>query len=491
MKKYLPFLFSLFFCPCIWGQNMVAIELQETLSKEELAGLFFGFPVNNGIEAFKVLYETTDTDGSIDTVSGLMVLPLNEAQDPNLQFPYLAYQHGTVSERDQVPSNPEVFERRLVYYFAGQGYIGTAADYLGLGESKRIIHPYIHAGTEASAAIDLVKVAKSYVDSQADIITNDQLFITGYSQGGHAGMAMHKALNDNPIEGLEVAAGSHMSGIYNVSGELVKGAIGEAVYQFPSYVVWIMVGYQSVYGNLYNDLSEIFRPDYIESISGFVNGTITRGDLNGILIDLLVQNHEASIPRFLFTESYIDAFENEPNSPVRIAMEDNDLFNWVPKSPMRMMYCMADDQVAFTNSTFTDSIMNRNGAADVAAVDVNSEADHGGCVIPASFATITFFEQFANRSIISSTINIDPNLQFQVSPNPAREYITLKINKLGAHPKNYQLRLMNLSGQTILTKTTANLENFHFPLNEIPSGLYLMQIQTNNGFWTEKLFKRY
>ncbi len=485
MKKIILFIAVVCLTSPLSSQNIVEVTLQETLSTDQLSGLFLGFPVNFGIEAYKVLYETMDTDGTIDTASGLMVLPVKEVADQ--QFPFLAYQHGTASSRDGVPSNINAFERRLAYYFAGQGYYTTAADYLGLGESRRVIHPYIHAASEASAGIDLVKAAKTFTE-QNNLPNSGQLFLTGYSQGGHASMAMHQILDETPIPGLETTAGSHMSGIYNVSGELAKGSIAAVEYQFPSYIVWILVGYQTVYGNLYNDLSEVFQAPYIEDIQGFIDGTISRGRLNDLLKETLVINHDASIPRFMFTESFIMDLENSgSDSPVQIAMRDNDLFNWVPKSPMRMMYCTADDQVPFTNATFTDSVMNAAGAENVLAVDVNTTADHGGCVIPATFASIIFFDEFVQRPLILSTQNIDPKLQFSLSPNPANDYIYLNFNNLQTKSTALEIRLINMNGQTIKAISTNNLENYRLPLNDISSGLYLMQVQTEKGFWTEKI----
>ena len=484
MKKNIIALILTTLSTWLVGQKLVSIEHQETLTKSELGALFFGVSVNNGIEAYKVLYETPDTDGSIDTASGLLVLPIPETA--HQQFPFLAYQHGTSSNRNAVPSNMETGERILVYYFAGQGYYTTAADYLGLGESRRLMHPYVHAATEASAAIDLVKAAKSFTDEQ-ELLHSGQLFITGYSQGGHAGMAMHRAANEMDVAGLEVAAGSHMSGIYNLSGELLKASVSQDVYLFPSYVVWIIVGYQSVYGNLYTELNDVFLPAYAPLVQDFIDGTITRGELNDVLVTELEKNEGASIPRRLFTDSFITTFETEPNGPLQTALRDNNLFDWIPNSPMRMMYCMADDQVAFTNSTFTDSVMNANGAIDVESVDVNSNADHGGCVIPAVFATTIFFEQFANRELALSTQNVNSQLKFQIYPNPAAEYFTLKFNNTFADVQTHELRLINLNGQTVARQQVNNLQNFYFPLNEISSGLYLMQVQSENGFWTEKI----
>ena len=51
--------------------------------------------------------------------------------------------------------------------------------------------------------------------SDNQVAINEQLFITGYSQGGYASMAVHKYLENPSIH--EVTAASHMSGPYNLS----------------------------------------------------------------------------------------------------------------------------------------------------------------------------------------------------------------------------------------------------------------------------------
>jgi pimeloyl-ACP methyl ester carboxylesterase len=484
MKKILtlfPFILLSFH---LFGQKIIEMTMQESLTKAEIDARLGAFTVKHGIETYKILYETADTDGSLDTASGLLVLPVQESE--TLNFPFLAYQHGTASSREAVPSNQENGERLLIYFFAGQGYNVTAADYLGLGASTRKVHPYLHADTEASAAIDLVKAAKAYLEEEK-ISYSKQLFISGYSQGGHAAMAMHKTLATNPIAGLEVTASSPMSGIYNMDGELIKASLSEAVYQYPSYLVWIILSYQSVYGNIYQDLDEVFKEAYVKEIDGFEKDIITRGELNGLLVTELEKNHDASIPRYLLKENFIEAFENDPESPLRIALQKNNLYDWVPATPTRMMYCTADDQVAFTNSTFTDSIMNANGAADVMSMDVNPSANHGGCVVPATLATFIFFEGFANRSsIVSSNKTLNTALQFNIQPNPANQYLSLNFNQVDHQQHSYKVRIMDMAGIIHQERTLNNLQNIQFQLNEISSGLYIIQVESEKGFWTEK-----
>ena len=115
-------------------------------------------------------------------------------------------------------------ERRGGWELAGVGaalgYVAVAPDYLGLGESRGF-HPYVHAATEASAAIDLLYAAQEFAEKQKFPL-NGQLFLTGYSQGGHASMALHRELERNYSKIFPVSAAAHLSGPYSISGETFK-----------------------------------------------------------------------------------------------------------------------------------------------------------------------------------------------------------------------------------------------------------------------------
>ena len=461
-----------------FAQKLVEAQLLETRSKDEL-NLFFGFigvSAEYGINAYKIRYETLDTDGRIDTASGLLVLPILDTPAP-----IIAYQHGTSSNKEDVPSRlPQ--EAFLTYYFAGRGFITTAADYLGLGDSKRLIHPYIHADTEASAGIDLVRAAKEFMTSEG-VDFNEQLFITGYSQGGHAGMAMHKEIETNLTEEFTVTAASHMSGPYALSNNVLNTSMDDAAYDFPSYVVWMFVAYQSVYGNLYEDLSEVFVDNFVPVIEQFSKGEVTRGALNTILVDQLTELHGASFPNRLFKPSFLEALQNDPDHPARVALRDNDLFDWVPTAPTQLLYCKADEQVSYLNAVTTDSIMNANGAASVTSIDIDSEGSHGDCVIPATDNTVEFFLQFVEGFTAVKSIN--PILDFQISPNPAQEVIQVQLS-LETNTE-ITLQLINLQGQVLTQNILQNTGSISLPTAAYDNGMYLIRLQSADGFWVKKV----
>ena len=400
-------------------------------------------------------------------------------------FPILAYQHGTSSSKMDVPSNlsQEIF---LPYFFVGNGFICTAADYLGLGDSRRSIHPYIHADTEASAGIDLIRASKQFMDAEGFLYT-DQLFITGYSQGGHAGMAMHKEIETNLSDEFTVTAASHMSGPYNLSSTIISTSLEDSIYDFPSYVVWMFVAYQSVYGTVYENLESVFRPEYIPMIEDFTNGVITRGELNVLLIDRLTEFHGASFTNRVFTEAFLTDLQENPENPVRLALQDNDLIDWVPTAPTQLLYCMADEQVPYTNATITDSIMNANGAASVTSIDINSEADHGGCVAPATENSANFFLQFLEGAVTNTTA-VNQELDFSFQPNPVSTELQVTLpDALLREPMTSSLQLFSLDGSILIEQAVTSSQQVTLPMETIPNGFYFLRLQSELGFWVEKL----
>ena len=51
-------------------------------------------------------------------------------------------------------------------------------DYIGMGDSPGF-HPYVHAKSEATASIDMVRAAREYL-STTNFVDNNELFLTGY-----------------------------------------------------------------------------------------------------------------------------------------------------------------------------------------------------------------------------------------------------------------------------------------------------------------------
>ncbi|MEM8526695.1 MAG: T9SS type A sorting domain-containing protein [Bacteroidota bacterium] len=448
---------------------LVKSEKINSITQAQLA--FFGLPAENDIELYKVWYNTLGVDSEADTASGLVVIPnLDE------EMPLLCYQHGTTSPRDAVPSNEVGTFGEL--FLGSVGYVVASADYLGMGESRGF-HPYLHAETEASAAIDLLRATRELC-AELEAELSDQLFVTGYSQGGHAAMAAFQVLERDHKEEFPVTAAAPMSGPYNVTGTMLASILNEEEYFFSGYLVYIARGYQEVYGDVYEDLSDIFLPQYAEIMKKFDNrADYTLEQLHQELNNLLMEEHGKVVPKFMFQEDLIQAVINQnENNRVLQVMRDNDVYDWIPEAPMQLYYCEADEQVPFENSIFTDSIMNANGASSVKALSMGEDLDHFGCAAPAFLDANEFFKSF----LPTGTRQVESSLDFMIFPNPVQDQLYWKFN---GHIE--RVIVVDELGRVVLEQNDINQQNIG--TRNLGKGLYFIQIHTGKGVLTKKFVK--
>lgn len=448
------------------AQELVDFEYKGTLSKDQMQAEY-GFLMQNGIEYYKLRYTTPDINGVPDTASGLLVLPVRETE---YQYPLLCYMHGTVDSKVDVPSNL-AGGWELAAVWGGLGFVAAAPDFLGLGDSRGF-HPYVHAATEASAGIDMLFAARAFCEAEGPAL-NDQLFVTGYSQGGHGAAAVHQELEASYTDEFTVTASAPMSGPYSISGAMRSVMLSEEPYYYQGYLAYTALSYNEAYG-LFDQVEEYFKAPYAAQIEQFYEGSITLSTLNNTLIDLLSDNEGAPIPRHMLQDSLLAAVEaGDSGHPIIQALEDNDLYDWAPQAPTRLYYCTADDQVAFTNSILADSVMNENGAPDVAAVNAGTELNHTQCIQPATIAGALFFLNY--RELLSNSREAETPEGLRAFPNPVSH--TLQLEGL---PGQASLELINANGRVIHQQ---EVQGYHLalPMDSYPSGVYLLSVRSSDG----------
>ena len=65
----------------------------------------------------------------------------------------------------------------------------------------------------------MIRAAREFITNDLNLIDNSQVFLTGYSQGGHACMATHKYIHENSLQSeFDVIASAPCSGPYDLSG---------------------------------------------------------------------------------------------------------------------------------------------------------------------------------------------------------------------------------------------------------------------------------
>ena len=366
--------------PAIRGR-LLSASLTTNFSAFTLNLFYFlnGIPLTAqyGVNGYKVVYETIDPLGGRTTASGGLYLP----QATGKNWPLLSFSHSTVTQTNDVPSVTLNLDAFGGVAFASVGYASVVADLLGLGSSPGP-HPYLHARSEATASVDMLRAARSFCASNS-IGLNGQIFLAGYSHGGHTEMALHRELERYHTNEFTVTASAPMAGPYDMSGVELNDILSPRCPPNPYYAAYVLVSYQSVY-SLAPSWADLLVPPYNTTIPPLFNGNTSSTNINSALPACNVSS--------ILVPAVRSALTNDPGSPLYQALRDNDLYRWRPIAPVRLYHCSGDQDVLPANSQVAYSNFVARGASQVLVVDPSPGADHSGCVIPALAAAKAWFD---------------------------------------------------------------------------------------------------
>lgn len=357
-------------------RKLTPVRRIEKSEIELLIGLFgASFPIKYDVQFFNAEYETIGVAGERTTASGGIAIPVNASG----ALPLVSYQHGTILERDDVPSRLNL-EGYIAAAMAGAGYMAVAPDYLGLGDSAYTFHPYHHAASEATAVVDLLRAAKQAAASN-QVTLSQKLFLFGYSQGGHATMAAHRQLEQGHAGEFQVTASAPGAGAYDLSGTTLDDALSQRRPPNPYYIAYILFAYQKVYA-FSPSLESVLRSPYDAKIPPLFDGAHGSVDVNAAM---------PAVPSDALKPDWLAGLRTEANHPLRAALRENDLLDWAPQAPVRLYHCHEDEDVVFANSQVALARLKAAGAGSVTLVD-GGPFDHGGCVAVALLGAKAWFD---------------------------------------------------------------------------------------------------
>jgi len=330
-----------------------------------------------GVNCYKVVYETIDPLGGRTTASGGLYLP----QQTGKSWPLFSFSHGTLTETNDVPSVSLTLDAFAGVAFASVGYVSVVADLLGLGSSPGF-HPYLHARSEASASVDMLRAARNFCASNS-INLNGQLFLAGYSQGGHTEMALHRELERYYTNEFNVTASAPMAGPYDMSGVELNDILSPRCPPNPYYAGYVLAAYQSVY-SLAPSWADLLVPPYDTTLPPLFNGNTAGSTINSAMPACNVSS--------ILAPAVLSSLTNDPGSPLYQALRDNDLYRWKPVAPLRLYHCSGDQDVLPANSQVAYSNFVAQGASQVQLFDPMPGANHSDCVIPALTAAKAWFD---------------------------------------------------------------------------------------------------
>lgn len=465
MRNILLFFVLLFFKNQVTSQVLVsAVQIASKTTSQVSSVLGSSGGPYYPVKIYKVRYRTKDPFNNDTIASGAVFIPTNTCDS----MPVVAYCHGTVLRKTEVPS-AQYDSNYEGLFFASKGYVVAMPDYLGLGDNGGF-HPYLHSLTEATATIDLMRAMREYMASTTEYL-DGKVFVTGYSQGGHAAMATMKYIQDSSLTSeFNVVAGGPMSGPYSLS-RVQPATIYDSVYGYNGFSPYVINSYQYVYGNLYTDINQYYDSPYNGSIPPFLDGTHTFTSLNSSL--------PTNIYSFM-SDSVLDDFIADSisfSTTLRHDLKLNDNYSWNASMPIRACYCGSDDLVLPGNSIMAADSMTSMGSADVVAVKINQNGNHSTCFTPAITYVRNWFETFrTDCNNLNGITEIQHDGMMLMFPNPATDRIQIQ-----GHHKIKGIEISDVNGKIVLSDCIINKDSFSIDISNLQNGFYIIKSIDQQG----------
>lgn len=308
-------------------------------------------PADYQISINRITYQTTLSDGTTVTASGIVYVP-SQLNSPNKKYPLLSFQHPTAFSNAETPSGTDFSKVSFSYplFLATHGYIVACPDYIGYGAADQIPHNYEHRQTLAQVTVDMLLATKTFL-TQKGINSTGQLFMAGYSEGGFASMAAQKLAEERYKDDLPVTAASCGAGPYAmpaffkyVTQTSTVGGIANYIY------AWETLSYNRIYG-LNKPVSYYFKAPYAAQIEQSLDNART---ITTSFDQLCTDQFRADI--------------QNPLSPFGKALADNDLTGWQTQTPTRLIHSQEDEIIPFLTSQQTYASLRQRGSSQLTLV---------------------------------------------------------------------------------------------------------------------------
>lgn len=342
--------------------------------------------VKSDVNVYRVVY-TTKINGESTNVSGLVCVPVTAGD-----YPVLSFQNATNTVNANSPSEfPLSYSYQFIEIIASMGYVVAIPDYPGFGESSQLPHPYLVKEPTVQSLVDMLYAVNELGTGELKGINiKDEYYLLGYSQGGWATLALHKALELDYSSDFNLKGSVCGAGPYNIS-LFLREMTSSTTYPMPVYLGYILNSYKS-YGQFTNPLSDILNEPYASRISSLYKGLLTSEDINSQLT--------TSIPD-LFVPQFLLGFASSANyASVRNAMYANSIPGWKTEIPLMLVHGENDSSVSPVLTLDMYSVMMLEGTTvDIIKKEIIRGVDHSEGVAPFMIKGILFINDLKNSGV--------------------------------------------------------------------------------------------
>ena len=339
--------------------------------------------ISTNVEVYKIVYRTIINNKSV-SASGLVCIPSVQGE-----YPVLCFQNGTNTVNANCPSEDVTDPSyQMIEAAASMGYIVVIPDYPGFGESSGVPHPYLVTAPTVKSIIDMLFAVKETGSGEFPGITvKNEYYLIGYSQGGWATLALHKALEQEHSADFDLKASACGAGPYDMT-LLFTGMVKAMNYDMPFYIGYIVNAY-SAYDQFTNPVSDIFNEPYASKLASLYNGLMTSQQINNQLTN--------SIPA-LFTPDFLSGYDSDPKySSVREALITNSISAWKTSKPVLFIHGGSDTTVDPSSTENIYSGMIQAGTpTDICKKEIVPLLNHGEAKIPSMIKGLLFIRSIQN-----------------------------------------------------------------------------------------------
>lgn len=456
--------------------NLQFLESVTAAKMDTLVRTETGFPgallgIEYDIEVYHISYYTQDFHpDSLTIATGLVCIPTNY---PCAEMGMVTFGHGLCLKDREAPSNNNNIYGFLTKGLACNGLVAAAPDYIHLGYGASPgFQGFVHAETEATATVDLFRALRSYCNDN-NIGLNGDIFLSGYSQGGHSSLATAKMMQEELGNEFTVTGCASGGGTYDLSG-IAADSLLSITRKTPERQSLALV--VRSYIEAYNDSLPLYG---LPTDPAAAMDSIFEHPYDSILNEMLLRDTQLynnslldSIPSRMLTDSFEIKARTDPNFFFRRLLSYNDLYDWVPQMPVMLFQSTADIEDPIANTIFTLQQFEDNGAPDVELVTVD-DLSHPDAALPYAVYLLNFMNGLRN-DCTTGVSEQELSTSWQVYPNPATSNINLSL-KNGVVNKGSKLSLLNLQGQLLLEQELSS-DNQSIEVGSMPRGTYLLQI---------------
>ena len=188
--------------------------------------------LRNKVYKFTIEYKSVNQFGIPIKASGNIFVPALDS----FSIPLSSFQHGTVLERTGAPSmdnnNNDIYNLLNLAFASEDSVVTCVPDYFGLGTGDGL-HLYLNPVEEANSVRDILRAARKLLKQNSITQLNGQVFLFGYSEGGHATMAAQRQLEKENAKEFKLTASAPMAGPYALSRTSQFNVLLDSVY-YPS-----------------------------------------------------------------------------------------------------------------------------------------------------------------------------------------------------------------------------------------------------------------